>query len=309
MSTDELVPNQNEPVIAKGLGAWLKQSREQAGMSVEEVARALKLSGSTVQDMERDRTDHIGAPIYYKGFVRAYGKLLDLPAVALETRLSALVDSDPEPQIAQGTTPVRRNRWLERYTWAASYVVGTALLLPLLYWLVSSDGGQLPKDLTEAPPLAAPTGQVQSPEPAPPNDTESPVQAIVEDTAPAAPAVDGAQTYSDPVTASLTPFGLGRGAVVSSAANAPVLLRLAAPSWVSVVDNGGAQLIYRTLPAGDHTIGEGQWPLRVRIGNAARAELFIGGQALTLEPYVRGNVAELALRQGAQGIESAPAQQ
>ena len=107
---------------AEGLGAWLKQARLQAGLSVEDVARALKLSGSTVQDMERDQTQHIGAPIYYKGFVRAYGKLLDLPTVALERRLSALVDSDPEPQIAQGTAPVRpvpvRHWW-----WIREWVV------------------------------------------------------------------------------------------------------------------------------------------------------------------------------------------
>ncbi len=309
MSTDTLVPNQNEPVIAKGLGAWLKQSRERAGMSVEEVARALKLSGSTVQDMERDRTEHIGAPIYYKGFVRAYGKLLDLPSVALETRLSALVDTDPEPQIAQGTTPVRRNRWLERYTWAASYVVGTALLLPLLYWLVSSDGGGLPKDLTGTPPTVDTTTEQSrpaAPTPASSNDTAAPASSTPGATPSAA--ADG-ESYSSPVTASLTPFGLGRGAMVSSGARLDsVQLRLAAPSWVSVVDSTGAQLIYRTLPPGEHTIADGQWPLRVRIGNAARAELFIDGQALSLEPYVRGNVAELALRQGQQGIESVPAQ-
>ncbi len=309
MSTDELVPNQNEPVIAKGLGAWLKQSRERAGMSVEEVARALKLSGSTVQDMERDRTDHIGAPIYYKGFVRAYGKLLDLPSVALENRLSALVDTDPEPQIAQGTTPVRRNRWLERYTWAASYVVGTALLLPLLYWLVSNDGG-LPKDLTGTPPAVGtqtePQGQLAEPPPQS-SAVDLPAGSAA---APIPRATTDEESYSSPVTASLTPFGLGRGAMISpSETQDSVQLKLAAPSWVSVVDSTGAQLIYRTLPAGEHRIADGQWPLRVRIGNAARAELFIDGQALTLEPYVRGNVAELALRQGLQGIESAPAQQ
>lgn len=308
MSMDELENTHAEQSIPTGLGAWLRQSRERAGMSVEEVARALKLSGSTVQDMERDRTDHIGAPIYYKGFVRAYGKLLDLPVVALESRLSALVDTDPEPQIAQGTTPVRRNRWLERYTWAASYVVGTALLLPLLYWLVSSDGNNL---ITQLEPAESRT--ISSPDTSVPLATETPQSAPAAQrdsaTQPQSRAdisSDG-ESYPAPVTASLTPFGLGRGAAIgqTTASSDTLQLRLAAPSWVSVENASGERLIYRTLAAGEHVIDTGNLPLRVRIGNAARAELFIDGQALPLDPYVRGNVAELALRSGGQGIEAA----
>ena len=309
MSMDELEHAHTEQVVPKGLGAWLRQSRERAGMSVEEVARALKLSGSTVQDMERDRTDHIGAPIYYKGFVRAYGKLLDLPSVALESRLSALVDTDPVPQIAQGTAPVRRNRWLERYTWAASYVVGTALLLPLLYWLVSSDGNQLAKQLQRSDSNTVSTPAVAD-RPAAATPTEpaaaaaEPSQPIMQPQPQADEQVSADESYPAPVTASLTPFGLGRGAAVSQAAStgSSLQLKLSAPSWVSVENAAGERLIYRTLAAGEHNLDAGMLPLRVRIGNAARAELFIEGQALALEPYVRGNVAELALRSSEQGI-------
>ena len=284
---------------AEGLGAWLKQARLQAGLSVEDVARALKLSGSTVQDMERDQTQHIGAPIYYKGFVRAYGKLLDLPTVALERRLSALVDSDPEPQIAQGTAPVRRNRWMERYTWVASYVVGTALLLPLLYWLVSNDpaapSGQSDATMVAEQPSAG-SG---------PASTDASVETpVAPSTIPATSAAPDEEAYGAPVTASLTPFGFGRGATAPAGAGSDrVQLTLAAPSWVSVEDARGERLIYRTLAAGSHEL-EGNWPLRVRIGNAARAELFIDGQALTLEPFIRGNVADLALLQGSNGIQA-----
>lgn len=302
MSTEQLEHRDGRAPTPEGLGEWLRQSREQAGMSVEEVARALKLSGSTVQDLERDQTQHIGAPIYYKGFVRAYGKLLDLPTVALERRLSALVDTDPEPQIAQGTAPVRRNRWMERYTWVTSYAVGTALLLPLLYWLVSSDPATPPAPTIESARIEESTAAVGAPDLADQNArTQSPATEAAEDHA---LAQGSGEVFAPPVTASLTPFGLGRGAPAgSSAVVADVRLELAAPSWVSIEDANGERLVYRTLAAGSHPI-EGSWPLRVRIGNAARAELFIAGQALTLDPYVRGNVADLALRSGSDGIHA-----
>lgn len=302
MSTEQLEHRDGRAPTPEGLGEWLRQSRERAGMSVEEVARALKLSGSTVQDLERDQTQHIGAPIYYKGFVRAYGKLLDLPAVALERRLSALVDTDPEPQIAQGTAPVRRNRWMERYTWVTSYAVGTALLLPLLYWLVSSDPATPP-----APTIESARVQESNTSDGRPNFAANDAGAATaaSETANDSPQSQASsETFAPPVTASLTPFGLGRGAPAgSSPLAADVRLELAAPSWVSIEDAKGERLVYRTLAAGSHPI-EGDWPLRVRIGNAARAELFIAGQALTLDPYVRGNVADLALRSGSDGIHA-----
>jgi cytoskeleton protein RodZ len=206
---------------------------------------------------------------------------------------------------------VRRNRWLERYTWAASYVVGTALLLPLLYWLVSSESNPLASQLKQADSSAQTVTEQAAPEatvanPTPPAPVQAPADLPQAQTL-AEPSMPADESYPAPVTASLTPFGLGRGAAVSQSTPSgnSLKLKLDAPSWVSVENASGERLVYRTLAAGEHSFDASMLPLRVRIGNAARAELFIDGQALTLEPYIRGNVAELALSSGAQGIEAA----
>ena len=305
MSIDEQESSRgSDNKIPSSLGAWLKQAREEAGFTIDEIARALKLAGSTVQDLERDRTDHIGAPIYYKGFVRSYAKILELPEVAVESRLNDLIKDDPMPQVPEGTIRVRRSRWMERYTLMASYVVGTALVLPLLYWLVSSDGAPrllqepgpstvnlpVPEASSVDTPSAAPTAGAAEPAP---GDSMELVSAPASDAQ-----VD--QPLSPPVAASLTPFGLGRGSAGATNSAQPLALELAQASWVSLVDGKGERVVYRTLQSGRHEFG-GEPPLQLRLGNVIGSRLFIAGQAVDLQAYERGNVATLTLANNAQG--------
>ncbi len=288
--------------IPSSLGEWLRQSRENAGFSVDEIARKLKLAGSTVKDLESDRTDHIGAPIYYRGFVRSYAKILELPDEQIEQRLRELIIVDPMPRVPDGSIRVRRSRWMERYTLMASYVVGTALVLPLLYWLVSGDGtprilsDQDSQDVNLPVPesdAAADQGADRVSDP----NTLADIPAITPANGDAAQGDD--DEMSPPVAASLTPFGLGRGTTVEPSPN-QLKLELDQASWVSLVDGSGERLVYRTLTAGEHQFS-GTPPLRLRLGNVTNSRLFIAGQAVDLQAYERGNVANLTLSNNAQG--------
>ncbi len=317
MSIDEQESSQgSENKIPSSLGAWLKQAREEAGFTIEDIARALKLAGSTVQDLERDRMDHIGAPIYYRGFVRSYAKILELPEVAVESRLNDLINEDPMPQAPEGTMRVRRSRWMERYTLMASYVVGTALVLPLLYWLVSSDGSTRQLSEQTAPGIDLPKPertQSQSQIDAGNSDDAPLSMATATTNRPAAPPSNdrnGAEEQvSAPVAASLTPFGLGRGAAAPVTTTEQLTLELDQASWVSLEDGQGERLVYRTLSAGRHQFG-GSPPLKLRLGNVTGSRLFIAGQAVDLQAYQRGNVANLTFTSNEQGtLQAEPAEQ
>ena len=305
MSKDEQESSHgSDNKIPSTLGGWLRQTREDSGFTVDEVARELKLAGSTVQDLEKDRTDHIGAPIYYKGFVRSYAKLLELPDDLVEQRLGELINVEPMPRVPEGTIRVRRSRWMERYTLMASYVVGTALVLPLLYWLVSSDGAprilsdQDSQDVSLPVPSPSDASQIATNADAQATDAQTP--ALSGDSAPVAAALSNpTEEMSAPVTASLTPFGLGRGAA-SAPSSDQLTLELDQASWVSLTDGNGDRVVYRTLDAGKHQLS-GAPPLRLRLGNVTDSRLFIAGQAVDLQAYERGNVANLTLSNNAQG--------
>ena len=61
------------------LGLRLQQGRMAAGWSLDDVAMTLHLPLATVTDLEAGRSERIGTPVYLKGFLRSYLKLLALP--------------------------------------------------------------------------------------------------------------------------------------------------------------------------------------------------------------------------------------
>jgi cytoskeleton protein RodZ len=67
-------------------------------------------------------------------------------------------------------------------------------------------------------------------------------------------------------------------------------------SWVEVTDAGGRSLIARTLAAGEAVGLDGEFPLRVKIGNAAATEVQLRGQRVDLAAATRDNIARLELK-------------
>lgn len=68
------------------LGNTLKQAREARELPLQEIEWATKIKGSYLEALEAEDFDSLPAPVYARGFLRAYARYLDL---------------DPEPLIAE----------------------------------------------------------------------------------------------------------------------------------------------------------------------------------------------------------------
>ncbi|MEQ8349623.1 MAG: DUF4115 domain-containing protein [Sneathiellaceae bacterium] len=66
--------------IYSGIGDVLRQARERRGLSLEEVAAHLRISESYLAAIERGRFTQLPGRSYVLGFLRSYGKFLDLNA-------------------------------------------------------------------------------------------------------------------------------------------------------------------------------------------------------------------------------------
>jgi cytoskeleton protein RodZ len=66
------------------LGRTLRQERERRGLSVEEVANRLKLMPRVVRAIEQADIEVLPQAAYARGFVKAYGNLLELEAELLQ---------------------------------------------------------------------------------------------------------------------------------------------------------------------------------------------------------------------------------
>lgn len=278
------------------LGLRLQQGRVAAGWSLDDVAMKLHLPLATVTDLEAGRSERIGTPVYLKGFLRSYLKLLALPEDWADAALRAARAEQAPPIMPAAGAVARRVPWIERYKWAASYVVGTALALTAVHWLVSNTP-QLGFPDAARPASVA----VQLPPPAPELTVAEPPQPVPVDTRPPA----AATADEAPVMASLNPFRVPGDETEATAPESLLTLSFDQASWVEVRDQNGEKLAFQTIAAGEKRTFSVGAPFSVLIGNARGVRALVHGSELDLAPYVRGNVARFAL--ATDGLPSAPA--
>jgi hypothetical protein len=59
-------------------GKSLKQLREKLGLDLKSISVETKIPIKTLELIEEEDFDHLPAPVYLKGFLRAYGRVLNL---------------------------------------------------------------------------------------------------------------------------------------------------------------------------------------------------------------------------------------
>jgi cytoskeleton protein RodZ len=74
-----------------GLGTYLSQLREEHGPSIEELARVTRVSSRYLEALERDDFAQLPAPVFTKGYIRAYCQALGVPAEEALSRYSETV--------------------------------------------------------------------------------------------------------------------------------------------------------------------------------------------------------------------------
>ena len=81
-------------------GLFLQQSRKALGLSLQDVAKRTKVRASILQDIEEQRFDFLPAPVYLRGFLREFARMVNVPdADALIDAFMARHKNDNERQI------------------------------------------------------------------------------------------------------------------------------------------------------------------------------------------------------------------
>jgi cytoskeleton protein RodZ len=83
-------------VPAFSVGAALREARERAGLSVEDVANRLKFAPRQITALEQDDFANLPETAFVRGFVRSYARMLQLD----EARLLAALPGAPAPAAA-----------------------------------------------------------------------------------------------------------------------------------------------------------------------------------------------------------------
>ncbi|MDQ1093081.1 cytoskeleton protein RodZ [Xanthomonas sacchari] len=270
---------------AKGCGQQLREAREAAGLSIDDVGGRLRMPVHVVQALESEQWQRLGAPVFVRGQLRSYARLLGVDLEPL-LQTAQIAPVQPVELISHTHTPPLR-RMLESATRRMVYVVITAgLAVPVWYATRShfaDDGGPSTASLDVVP------GAPGSPAAA----TATPVNGTAAAAVPAAPAAARPAANTAPYIASLTP--MPRPAQEAEPEKKGLSLSFQGDSWVQVLAPDGTPVEKALLKAGEsRTYAPGQVG-RVVLGNASAVQVQQAGSTVDLTPFRRANVARFAV--------------
>ena len=269
------------------VGQLLRDAREAQGVTLEEAAVRLRLMHRQIEAMERDDFESLGQPVFARGFVRNYARLLGL---APESLLARMNGAPTEPAAVSPVEPPVQRSWLTS-PWLILSLLGLLLVVAVpvaLYLWLNSEAGDGP--IKQVPPLAQ-----SHPVPAPVAATApvaAPVEAAVPavqaaPTSPVAPAAAGAEQVAAAAPAAAEP----------AAAGSVLHLEFGDKSWTEIKDASGRMLLRQLNPADSRVDVHGQPPFDVVVGNASHVQMTYNGRPIDLQPFIDGTVARFTLEE------------
>lgn len=287
------------PAVAPG--AALAAARKAQNLSVADAARQLKLSVHQIEALETGSFDKLPGPIFVRGFMRNYARLLRLDA---EEVLRSVSSDIPPPPLVEGAPasteipfpPARSRRW-PHYAIAGLLLIG-AVAVYEFYWLGN--------ELTEVKPApvagVADRTPVTPMTPATPITPVTPVAVTGEAAQPAAAAAaQEAKTADEPPTAATREAAVTAAPGEDDRSPKPgqhqVLLAFDQASWVNIRDGSGKVIFSRLNQPGTEQRVYGVPPLSLVIGNAPGVRLSYDGSSVDLQQHtMKLNVARLTLK-------------
>jgi cytoskeleton protein RodZ len=260
----------------RGPGAVLAAARVAQNLTVADVARQLKLSANQIMALEAGDFERLPGPVFVRGFVRNYARLLKVDP----DRLLDMLGDAPGPQpkndmpTARGvpfpTASVRR--W-PRYAVFALLLAIAGLAAYEFHW---SDR----LNVVSSAPTSAGAADTAS----------KPVQAIVTEQ----PAAGHEPTARQPEaeTAVAVP-SLARSATGAN----ELRFVIERDCWIQVRDADGRTLLTRLVHGGSEERVNGKAPFAVVVGRADAVRLYYNQQLVDLASHaVRDGVARLTLK-------------
>ncbi len=285
------------------VGAFLRELRVKRGLSLEELSRATRVARSYLEALENDAFTSLPAPVFTRGFIRAYCQAVGVaPDDALarydgrEVREGAAAVPAPPPRsaVAASTAPTEndpRTRSAILVSFVLLVVLGVALFAVALVTQPAREQRAermpppSPPPGAAAPPVAAitpapETRPIPPPAPkAPPARAPESMRAAAPSTPVAAPAPPIATV--PPVAPSGPRPWMPQVQTATTGVSTPYRLvaRVSEPTWIRVRTEDG-RTSEETVPAGAVREWVSNRPFVITIGNAGGVSFELNGRPL-----------------------------
>lgn len=294
-------------------GNKLRAQREARGLPLPHAANELHVDQRVLMALENDDYEQLGAPIFVKGHLRNYAKLLGMdPAPLIAEYEAAQPAHDPQlvrERFAGEQMQDRQSHAFWRGLGWVLLIVGVLVLAG--WWWYQQEGGAdllspqrvesvrpfevLEQDAAQTLPQerqpAAETDQPSMDEPMP-EETATETEALPE-TERQEPATSSQQpeaTTAAPATPAPQVAERAERQTRQPVVTAPPLvLEFSAESWVEVYDQEGRPILYDLVSAGTRREINATGRLRVFLGNADAVVIHVRGERFAHERYRRAD--------------------
>lgn len=231
------------------LGELLRKTREERGLSLDQVEEATRIRSAYLQALEEEAWERLPPRTYVKGFLKSYARYLGL-------ELPQTPAFEPEPALPASPTPTRAmldvplQPFGARRLWPLGVGLLVIAVVAAAWWgYTHFYGGTLP--FLQPTPTATPTVTPLTPSPTPPPATATPSPTLTPSPTP-------------------TPAGLNLGIEI-----------VGQRSWVRV-EVDGREVFSGTLEPGTTNSWTARERILLRCGNAGAVRATLNGQSLGL---------------------------
>ena len=312
-----------------GPGDRLQAARISKGMTVEEVASKMHLSVGILSSLEENHFEDITAPIFVKGYLRAYSRLVSLDEdEIIQQYLTFYMNGDPPISSTSNTSP-EINSDDSKVKWITYIVIiGLIALLATWWWnryqqtpetlsLEGRDNLQTEimaaDDTVETAPQISTTEEEQ-------NSLQLEIKSVVDSMGMQQEPADNQQMASEdpePVdniesvseqnmevdeSVSMEPVDDQPQAEMviepPLSNNNDLVITVNADTWASIKDATGKKLVYDLLRSGEKITVTGQAPISAFLGNGYGVTMTYKGEDVDLNSVIRSdNTARLKIGQ------------
>lgn len=248
--TVQLHQNPDHAALA-GCGERLRAARVAAGMSMDDVAARLHMPVRVVRSLEAEDWSRLGAPVFVRGQVRSYSRLLGLTTAPMMEALD-VGPVEPTRLVSRTHTP-KLHWWAEQVGRRLVYIVLT-LSLAIPAWVATRQ--HLGTGVEGVAPLDAPLATQAD-----------------------ATAADTPRT----MVASMAPMSATTPRAAAGSAAAEIVLRVRDETWLEVVGSNGESLAKGLLAGGSERRFPAAQVRSLVIGNAAAVDLESAGKPVDLD--------------------------
>lgn len=323
--------HENEPrQTGIGPGERLQAARIQQGLSLDDVADRMHLSLSILKAIEDNNFEEITAPIFVKGYLRAYARIVSLNEDEMILQYLDFYSEEDPPISSTSNILPELSVGDARIKWTTYLVILVIGVLLVAWWWNREQNSEVPISLdsqsTEQRSSAdaevidseieavsedatatitadeVESSQVESAEPAaiePAEPAESvaiePAE-ISESPAPEPVAVEAETLESESGSLEATPAVPVEPVRLAPSGSDKLKITVSADTWTDVKDTNNYQLVYDLLRAGESVELLGEAPFTVFLGNGNGVEIRFNDEAIDISRRIRDdNTARLKI--------------